>query len=93
MKQLLINMLLLVGLFGHLGQPDLPSQQNSIEFRNATVESQYPERLIFRIEVCGAPTKARVQIRYTTGLGSETDSRWSGEPFTFYDGRTPDGCA
>lgn len=89
MKYLLFNMLLLMGLYGQVGQPGLPTQQDSIEFRNAAVESHYPDRLTFRIEVCGVPRRAKVEIHYTTSYDSEW---WSGEDYTFMDGRTPDGC-
>lgn len=86
MKYLLINVLLVVGLFG---QTLLSAQADSVEFRNATVESNYPDRLTFRIEVCGVPKSAKVEIHYTTSYDSEW---WSGEDYTFMDGRTPDGC-
>lgn len=92
MKHLILNMLLLVVLFGQTGPSRVAAQTNSIEFRNATVENLYPDRLTFRIEVCGVPSKARVKISYTTDYASETTSWWYGEDFTFSDGRTPDGC-
>lgn len=93
MKHLVINIVLLVSLFAQTGQYRVSAQTNSIEFRNATVESHYPDRLIFRVEVCGLPSKARVEIHYTTDYASDTDAWWYDESYTYSDGKTQDGCA
>ena len=93
MKQLLGGMLIFAALLGHINQPDAFKQQESVEFRNPSVESHYPDSVTFRIEVCGRKEHPSTDFDYTTAQYPETDaSGWMDAGSTFYEGQTPDGC-
>jgi hypothetical protein len=86
------SLLLLIGLLG--GQNSLlsPTQQDAIEFRNARVESSYPEGITFRIEICRRSASSNVYFYYTTS--TETTQRWGWveEKWSLDEGQTSDNC-
>lgn len=93
MKQLFGTMLLFAVSLGHVNQADVFRQQESVEFRNPSVESHYPDSVTFRIEVCGRKEYPSTDFDYTTAQYPETDSSdWIDTGLTFYEGQTSDGC-
>src|SRR6266498_1984955 len=91
MKHTLIKMILLIGLFSGFSSPK-PLQQSTIEFRNATVVSNYPDGVTFRIEICGRPVNSSVVLYYSTDLDISRYGQWTKERWSLDEGQTADNC-
>ena len=92
MMHRLVSFLLLMGFLG--GQTSFlsPKQQNAIQFRNAKVESGYPDGLTFRVEICGRSTSSSVSFYYTTAADATQYWGWTEEKWSLDEGQTSDNC-
>jgi hypothetical protein len=88
----LINIFLFIGLLVGAGSSRTVARQTAIEFRNASVEGNYPDGVTFRVEICGRPASSRVVFNYS--LAPESIETWSW--FRNYqavdEGQTSDDC-
>jgi hypothetical protein len=92
MRHSLLQFLLVIGLIGSIRVSHPIKKQNSIEFRNVSVESQYPDRILFRIEICGGIPDSKVWFNYTAGMDPTEYWSWSRELYTLDNGQTSDNC-
>ncbi len=92
MKLPFLNIFLLASLLGGFGHRGLPAQQEAVEFRNVKVQSNYPEGITFRIEICGRTPQSDVAFHYTTSKDATQYWGWTEETWTLDEGQTSDNC-
>lgn len=63
-----------------------------MEFRNVSVEGNYPDGVTFRVEICGRPDSSRVVFNYSLAPESIETWSWSREYQTLDEGQTSDDC-
>jgi hypothetical protein len=61
----LINIFFFIGLLVAISSSSTVVRQDAIEFRNISVESDYPDGVTFRVEICGRPDSSRVRFNYS----------------------------
>src|SRR6266496_3360866 len=91
MRYLFVNVVLLLSLLGGQNQSAF-IPQSSIQFRNATVVSNYPDGITFRIEICGRPANSSVVFYYSTDLDMKQYGWWTKELWSLDEGQTADNC-
>ncbi|HEX9332938.1 MAG TPA: hypothetical protein VF896_13690, partial [Anaerolineales bacterium] len=91
MRYLFVNVVLLLSLLGGQNQSAF-IPQSSIQFRNATVVSNYPDGITFRIEICGRPANSSVVCYYSTDLDMKQYGWWTKELWSLDEGQTADNC-
>ncbi len=88
MKLQFANFLLVIGLVSSAVSVPAVSTQSQIEFRNTSVENQFPEGIVFRVEVCGRANPLQVVFNYqVSGFWA-----WGEDTRTVYEGETADDC-
>lgn len=88
MKRQFANFLLVIGLISSAWSAPHPVFQAEIEFRNASVENQYPAGIVFRVEVCGTTSASRLIFNYQ----EPNFWAWEKDAGTVFEGETADHC-
>jgi hypothetical protein len=92
MKPLFVNALLLIGLLGRFTNPVSAIQQSTIEFRNVSVRSSFPDGITFRIEICGRSASSRAVFNYSVSPENSRTGSWVKEIWSIDEGQTSDNC-
>jgi peptidase MA superfamily protein len=92
MKPLFLNIALLLGLLGGAKNSAILSGPNVVEFRNARVESNYPDGITFRIEICGRSATSKPVFNYVVSGERSKSLSWTRKVVTVDEGDTTDGC-